>query len=128
TEKHRPLVMQLARIFAAATYVRAIFLGGSLARERGHPTSDVDLGIVVPPSRMAEFIAREPERTPLYRALGADLIEPEPDGATLGFAETPAHLWYLDGDVRPGSSGVLRDDPFELAIAQLVYGRTLLER
>lgn len=128
TEKHRRLVLDLARVFAADPAISAIVLAGSLARERGHPTSDVDLGIVVPTARMAEFFGREPTRESAYRTLGADVIEPEPDGATLGFAGMPAHLWYSDGDIRPQSSGCLRDDAFELVIAALVYGRPLLER
>jgi predicted nucleotidyltransferase len=128
SDQHRCLVLGLARVYGEDPVVRAILLGGSLSRERGHPSSDVDLVVVVPAEHLGDFLVRERDREPAYRALGATLIETEPDGATLDFGGMAAHVWSTDGVLRPQAGEMLRDDSFELAIAAFVYGRPLLER
>jgi hypothetical protein len=127
TPRHRELALALGRLFAADADTRAILLGGSLARGRGHPASDLDLLLLVPSSRLARFRARD--RAHEYARLGADGVEPGPDGVTLDFGGLAAHVWMTDGRLRPRAAGPVLDDPFEREVAALyVNARPLLTR
>ncbi len=125
TPRHAALLAALGDLFAADPDVSAILLGGSLARGRGGPASDVDLLLLVPAARLSAFAARARD----YAAVGATEVEPEPDGVTLDFGGLPAHVWWTDGEVAPRASGPVLDDPFELEVAALyVNARPLLDR
>lgn len=125
TPRHAALVSALRDLFGAEDDVSAILLGGSLARGRGGPASDVDLLLLVPADRLAAFATRPRD----YAALGATGVEAEPDGVALDFGGLPAHIWMTDGKLAPRASGSVLDDPFELEVAALyVNARPLLDR
>lgn len=125
TAHHAALLRDLLRLFAATAEPSALLLGGSLARGRGHPTSDVDLLVLAPHDRLAAARAHQPD----YGALGAEANHPEPGGATLSVGGLAAHIWITDGEIAPAPGGPVLDDPFELEVAALyVNGRMLIDR
>lgn len=127
TPRHAELAQALVGLFAAEADLSAALLGGSLARSRGHPTSDVDLLLLIPDSQLLSYRARD--RAPKFAAIGAGRVEMEPDGVTLDFGGLAAHVWMTDGDLRPRTAGAVLDDPFELEVAALfVNARVLLDR
>jgi hypothetical protein len=127
TPRHAELALALGRLFAAEPELSAILVGGSLARGAGTPASDLDLLLLIPGRALPAFVARE--RAPEFASLGAQRVEPEPDGVTLDFGGLPAHIWMSDGELRPRDRGPVLDDPFELEVAALyVNARLLLDR
>jgi hypothetical protein len=127
TARHARLTRALAALFADEADLSAALLGGSLARGRGHPASDVDLLLLIPHDRLLAYRARD--RAPKFAAIGADRVETEPDGVALDFGGLAAHVWMTDGELRPRAGGAVLDDPFELEVAALfVNARLLLDR
>jgi hypothetical protein len=125
TPRHAEAALALGRLFAADPDLSAVLLGGSLARGRGHATSDLDLLLLVAADRLVAFR----DRPRPYADLGAVTSSAEPDGVTLDLGGLPAHIWMTAGELAPAASGQVLDDPFELEIAALyVNARPLLDR